>query len=85
MVSISNVNLEIFEGPPTQPQGFALVRASYTLTATQHDAEHGQVYRELVQLIGDDRGEGGTAEPIPNGIISDGGLFNLNRPDYSNT
>jgi hypothetical protein len=72
MVSISNVNLEIFEGPPTQPQGFALVRASYTLTATQHDAEHGQVYRELVQLIGDDRGEGGTAEPIPNGIISDG-------------
>jgi hypothetical protein len=70
-VSISNVVLEIFHGAG-QPEGFALVRASYTLTATLHDAEHQQPYREQVQLIGDDRGEGGAAEMIPNGTISDG-------------
>jgi hypothetical protein len=74
MVSVSNVVLEIFEGPPAQPVGSALVRASYTITATHHDAEHEQAYREQVQLVGDDRGEGGTAELIQNGTVSDGGL-----------
>jgi hypothetical protein len=72
MVSISNVVLEIFEGPPTLPVGNARIRASYTISATGHDAEHEQAYREVVQLVGDDRGEGGTAELIPAEPLSDG-------------
>lgn len=74
MVSISNVNLEIFEKPPTVPPGKALIRVSYKVSADHHDAEHEQAYREQVQLFGDDRGEGGTMQliPGPDGIISDG-------------
>ena len=72
MASISNVTLEIFEGSPVSTPDSALIRVSYVITATHHDALHEQAYRELVQLIGDDRGEGGTAEPIPGGTIWDG-------------
>jgi hypothetical protein len=72
MVSISNVLLEIFEGPPTAPVGMTLVRASYTITNTLHDAPHEQAYREEVRLVGDDRGEGGTAELLPIDAIWDG-------------
>jgi hypothetical protein len=72
MVSISPVVLEIFEGPPAAPVGMTLVRASYTVTGTHHDAEHEQAYREQVQLAGDDRGEGGTLELIPVDAIWDG-------------
>jgi hypothetical protein len=72
MASIGNVVLNIFEGPPATTPGSALIRVSYVITATHHDAEHEQAYRELVELVGDDRGEGGTAELIPDGKIWDG-------------
>lgn len=68
MASVSNVRLEIFE-----QQGSALVRASFTVQATLHDAPHQQSYRELVQLVGVDEGigEDGTNELLANGTISD--------------
>jgi hypothetical protein len=74
MASISNVVLRIFEGVPVAGQ--ALVQVSYTLTATLHDAPHQQVYRELVQLVGDDqgRGEDGQSELIAGGTIFDGNV-----------
>jgi hypothetical protein len=69
MASISNVRLQIFER-----SGSALVQVSYTITATHHDGEHEQKYRELVQLIGVDTGPGedGRSELIPGGTVSDG-------------
>jgi hypothetical protein len=74
MASISNVVLRIFEGVPVAGQ--ALVQVSYTLTATLHDAQHQQAYRELVQLVGDDqgRGEDGQSELIAGGTIFDGNV-----------
>ena len=69
MASISDVRLRIFEN-----SGSALVEVSYTLSATQHDGEHEQAYRELVQLVGVDTGPGedGQSELIPGGTIWDG-------------
>ncbi len=69
MASISDVRLRIFEN-----SGSALVRVSYTLSATQHDGEHEQAYRKLVQLVGVDTGPGedGQSELIPGGTIWDG-------------
>lgn len=49
-----------------------LVRASYTTTNTLYDAPHEQAYREEARLVGDDRGEGGTAELLPIDAIWDG-------------
>jgi|SoiMethySBSTD1v2_1073268.scaffolds.fasta_scaffold598210_2 hypothetical protein len=74
MVSIGNVKLEIFEGPPTTSAGFAIVRVSYQITATHHDAQHEQSYRELVRLIGVDTGPGedGKSEILIGGTIWDG-------------
>lgn len=63
---------EIFEGPSTAPVGMTFVRASYTITNTLRDAPHEQAYREEVRLVGDDRGEGGTAELLPIDAIWDG-------------
>jgi hypothetical protein len=74
MVSLGNITLEIFEGPPTVPVGKAMIRVSYKIDANHHDAEHEQAYREQVQLFGDDRGEGGSMQliPGPDGNIADG-------------
>jgi len=56
------------------------------ITATHHDALHEQAYRELVQLVGDDRGEGGTAELIPGGTIWDGVVvFTTSQVSFTNT
>jgi hypothetical protein len=72
MVNISNVDLKIFEGPPADEVGKALIQVGFQIQADHHDAEHGQAYRELVYLIGDDRGEGGTATPLPISPFWDG-------------
>jgi hypothetical protein len=72
MAAISNVVLQIFEGPPAVPAGKARIIVGYAISATHHDAEHEQAYREEVRLIGDDRGEGGTAQLLPIEAISDG-------------
>jgi len=64
--------LEIFEGSPTAAVGMTLVRASYTITKPLHDAPDEQAYREEVRLVGDDRGEGDTAELLPIDAIWDG-------------
>lgn len=72
MGSISNVLLEIFEGSPTAAVGMTLVRASYKITKPLHDAPHEQAYCEEVRLVGDDRGEGDTAELLPIDAIWDG-------------
>jgi hypothetical protein len=70
--SISNMLLEIFEGSPTAAVGMTLVRAIYTITKPLHDAPDEQAYREEVRLVGDDRGEGDTAELLPIDAIWDG-------------
>jgi hypothetical protein len=58
--------------PPTSSVGMTLVRASYTITNSLHDATHEQAYREEVRLVGDDRGEGVTTELLPIDAIWDG-------------
>ena len=69
MASISDVRLQIFER-----SGSALIQVSYTITATHHDSQHEQAYRELVQLVGDDsgRGEDGHDELISGATVWDG-------------
>ena len=69
MASISDVRLQIFEN-----QGSALVQVSYKLTASHHDGEHEQAYREVVELVGDDRrrGEDGQNDLIAGSTIWDG-------------
>jgi len=49
-----------------------LVRASYTITNTLHDAPHVQAYRKEILLVGDDGAEGVTAELLPTDAIWDG-------------
>ena len=69
MASISDVRLQIFER-----SGSALIQVSYTIAATHHDSQHEQAYRELVQLVGDDSGQGedGHDELIPGVTVWDG-------------
>ncbi len=52
--------------------GITLVRASYTITNTLHDAPHEQAYREEIRLVGYDGAEGVTAELLPTDAIWDG-------------
>ena len=69
MASLHNVQLHVAER-----QGSAFVEVSYRIDATHHDIGHGQSYRELVQLVGDDRGAGedGVSELIVGGTIFEG-------------
>jgi hypothetical protein len=58
--------------PPTSSVSITLVRASYKITNSLHDAPHEQAYREEVRLVGDDRGEGVTTELLSIDAIWDG-------------
>jgi len=72
MAAISDVSLSITDSGP----GTALVEVEFTVSATHHDAEHEQSYREVVQLMGVDSppviGEDGIDDPLAGGLISDG-------------
>lgn len=70
MALISDVLLRVFEGAPAPGQ--ATVQVSYTITASLHDGPHEQAYRELVELVGVDKGPGedGPSEVIF--TVSDG-------------
>ena len=71
MAAISDVSLSITDGGP----GEAHVEVSYKISATHHDVEHEQAYREVVQLMGVDSppviGEDGIDDPLAGGVISD--------------
>jgi hypothetical protein len=54
MASIGPVTLSIFDGPDD-----VRVRVDYEISATHHDAEHEQAYREVIELVGVDTGEPG--------------------------
>lgn len=55
MATIGPVNLSIFN----QTSGVGNVQLSYEIVADGDDLESGQTYRELVELIGVDKGEPG--------------------------
>jgi len=71
MATIGPVSLSIFN----QPSGVVNVQLSYEVAASGDDLESGQTYRELVELIGVDRGEPGedgvddVIDTISDGIV----------------
>ena len=75
MAEIKDVKLTIDENKPVV--GRAIIRVVYRVRPTEHDVEHRQMYRELVEVIGDDSGPGedGVSEklsvaPLSNSLVS---------------
>jgi hypothetical protein len=72
MASIGPVTLSISDLP--LPSTEVQVDITYIITATGHDGEHEQAYREVVELIGVDTvpGEDQVDDVIPGGKVSEG-------------
>jgi hypothetical protein len=72
MASIGSVDLKVFPNVPAT--GSALVQVEYTIEATLDDVPSGRGYRELVQLVKQDReiGRHGGEVLVAGGTLSDG-------------
>jgi hypothetical protein len=74
MASIGTVDLKVFPNVPVT--GSALVQVTYAIEETLDDVAAGRTYRELVQLVKQEReiGRHGAEVPVAGGIVSDGSV-----------
>jgi hypothetical protein len=77
MASVENVRLELLE---VDLGGTA--RVSYTLRGSADDVQHRQKYRERVELVGVDEGDG---EDGTNALLPGGGLVFTRLMTFANT
>jgi hypothetical protein len=75
MASIGTVDLKIFPNVPVT--GSALVQVDYVIEETLDDVTSGRTYRELVQLVKQDRelGRHGAEIPVVGGTMSDASVM----------